>query len=289
MNIKLNVGASPIWHKEGWMVLDHKASRNTKKSIKGDAADINLEDEKCSIIFCSHVLEHVPHFKIQKVLLEFSRVLKIGGTLRLLTPDLRRIAKAYVEKDETFFKKALDEDENIRRDLGIGGMFMNFIVSPGQDTILLNRAMSEFIGGYAHLYSYDFEMLKILLSGCGFGNIRETKFCKSSIPELKEPLHVKTFEKKWQDFNKEFYKKNKLVHEYRGGRYHINFSVTGFDRDPVTSLIIEAKKTGNINPAEVTDINGNEAVNYNRYGFSLLHDQDIKKKLEILNISSDTD
>ena len=40
-------------------------------------------------------------------------------------------------------------------------MLMNFIVSPGQDTALLNRNLNNFIAGYAHLYAYDFEMLKI--------------------------------------------------------------------------------------------------------------------------------
>ena len=39
-------------------------------------------------------------------------------------------------------------DENIRTDLGIGGMFMNFIVSPGQDTALLNRSLNKFIAGW---------------------------------------------------------------------------------------------------------------------------------------------
>ena len=40
---------------------------------------------------------------------------------------------------------------------------MNFIVSPGQDTILLDRNLNKFIAGYAHLYVYDFHMMKILL------------------------------------------------------------------------------------------------------------------------------
>ena len=43
-------------------------------------------------------------------------------------------------------------------------------------------------------------------------------------------------------FKQEFYKKNNLVHQYKNGKYEINFKVTGFDRDPLTSLIIESKK-----------------------------------------------
>ena len=37
-----------------------------------------------------------------------------------------------MQKEIKFFNKALAEDENIRKDLGLGGMLMNFIVSPGQ-------------------------------------------------------------------------------------------------------------------------------------------------------------
>ena len=285
MKTKLNVGASPIWNKDGWVSLDHKATRNSGKYIKGDASRINLKDNSCAIIFCSHVLEHIPHYKIQKVLIEFSRVMEKGGILRLLTPDLFKIAKAYVEKDKEFFEQALDEDENIRKDLGYGGMFMNYIVSPGQDTLLLSRNLDEVIGGYAHIYSYDYEMIKILLEQCGFSDVKQTPFCKSSLEELEEPLHVEGFEKKWQNFNKKFYRENNLTHVYEKGKYNINFLVTGFDRDPLTSLIIEARKDKNVNMKDLQDINSIGANNYNRYGFSLLFDDNIVNKLSALGIS----
>jgi SAM-dependent methyltransferase len=282
--IKLNVGASPIWDKKGWMILDHKASKKTEKYIKGDASKIGLNDGACSLLFCSHVIEHMPHSKIQKVMIEFNRVLRLGGIIRILTPDLRRLAKAYVENNEEYFEKLLDEDENIRRDLGFGGMFMNCVVSPGQDTILLDRSMTEFIGGYAHIYAYDFDMLEILLSQAGFKMIKQMEFCKSSIAELEEPLHVEGFEREWQNLNKKFYADNGLIHKYQDGKYNINFSLTGFDRDPYSSLIVEAVKKENVAMDDVVDINGDDALNYNRYGYSLLCDEEVKRRMELLNI-----
>ena len=166
--IKLNVGASPIWDAEGWHTLDHKARENNDFSIAGDAANIPKDESSCSTIFCSHMFEHIPHVRLESILLEFNRVLEIDGILRILTPDLKKVAKAYVEEDKDFFSKAKSEDESLRTDLGFGGMFMNFIVSPGQDTVLYNRSLTEFIAGYAHLYSYDFNMLRILLERTGF-------------------------------------------------------------------------------------------------------------------------
>ena len=126
-------------------------------------------------------------------------------------------------------------------------MFMNFIVSPGQDTALYDRGLNEFIAGYAHLYSYDFEMLKILLERTGFSSVEQKGFCRSEIEDYRTPLHVKGMKPVWQIFNQNFYAENNLIHYYDiiEGKYKINFKVTGFDRDPLTSLIIEARKKTN--------------------------------------------
>ena len=74
MGIKLNVGASTIWKKKGWYIIDHKLKENTGFLIKGDAANMNLEFGSSSLVFCCHMFEHIPHTKIQNVILEFVRV-----------------------------------------------------------------------------------------------------------------------------------------------------------------------------------------------------------------------
>ena len=283
MGIKLNVGASPIWDAKGWHTLDHKYKQNREYSIKGDAENIPLPKNSCSSIFCSHMFEHIPHVKLESILLELNRVLKKDCIIRILTPDLKKIANAYVNEDNEFFKKAKSEDESIRQDLGFGGMFMNFIVSPGQDTALYNRSLTEFIAGYAHLYCYDYEMLKILFERTGFYDVQQKDFCDSELKDYKNPMHVVGLDPVWQDLNQEFYNKHGLSHYYdsKEGKYVINFKITGFDRDPLTSLIIEAKKN------ETIDINKHESLNestlnYNRYAWSLLKDEEFSKKNSLL-------
>ena len=277
--IKLNVGASPIWVAEDWHTLDHKVRKNEKNSLVGTASNIPLDKKKVSTIFCSHMFEHIPHVELEEVLLEFNRVLDQGGILRILTPDLKKVATAYVNNDLDFFKRAKSEDDSLRTDLGIGGMFMNFIVSPGQDTALYDRGLKRFIAGYAHLYSYDFEMLKILLQRTGFGEINQMNFCESKKNDYHIPMHVVGFEPKWEDLNQEFYKRNNLKHYYdeKKGKYIINFQITGFDRDPLTSLIIEAKKVNDVDKKEYESLN-NSDLNYNRYAWSLLKDEEFNKK-----------
>ena len=281
--IKLNVGAGPLWSKEGWHTLDHKIRDESEMSILGDAADIPLEDCSCQTIFNSHMFEHIPHVKLENILIEFNRILEKDGILRILTPNLKEIAKAYVEEDEDFFNRIRKEDETIRTDLGFGGMFMNFAVSPGQDTALFNRQLTEFISGYAHVYMYDFRMLEILLKRCGFNSITQKKFCCSDFSDYEEPLHVVGLDPVWQSFNQEFYKKNGLVHYYdtKSGKYNINFKVTGFDGYPLTSLIVECRKHKHIDKDSYESLN-DSMDNYNRYGQSLLKDKKFSLKCEIM-------
>lgn len=282
MSIKLNVGASTIWSADGWHTLDHKCRENSEYSLMGDAANIPLDENKCSTIFCSHMFEHIPHVKLEAVLLEFNRVLQKDGVVRILTPDLKKIAKAYVEEDADFFKKAKKEDVSLRQDLGFGGMFMNFVVSPGQDTALYNRSLTEFIAGYAHIYCYDFIMLKILLERTGFYQVQQKKFCESCVKDYETPLHVVGMDPVWHDLNQDFYKRNDLIHYYDNelGKYVINFNITGFDRDPLTSLIIEARKNITIDKNKYDSLNESE-MNYNRYAWSLLKDKDFCQKNNI--------
>jgi len=83
----------------------------------------------------------------------------------------------------------------------------------------------------------------------------------------------------WQNFNQEFYKKNDLIHYYDSveGKYNINFKVTGFDRDPLTSLIIEAKKKETIDVKSYNSLN-DSPLNYNKYAWSLMKDEAFLKK-----------
>lgn len=277
--IKLNLGASPIWNKPGWHVLDHKIKNTGNGKIAGDAISMDLPDNSCKIVFCSHVFEHIPHTKLPLIISEINRVLRKDGVLRILTPDLAKTARAYVEKDHDFFEKACQEDTSIRKDLGLGGMLMSFIVTSGQDTILLNRDLNEFISGYAHLYNYDFEMMKIILQKLGFKDITKSEFCNSEIEEMREPLHIEGLEPTWQNLNNELYSKHGLTHKQVGDGYEINFKLTGFDRDPLTSLIVEAKKDEFVSREEANKIFNLSNANYNRYGKSLLHNEEITKKL----------
>ena len=279
--IKLNVGGGSRWEREGWKVLDYRA-KNSKKFIKGYADKIHLKKNTCDVIFCSHVIEHIAHVKLEKVFLEFNRILNKKGIVRILTPDLKKLAKAYVNKDKFFFKKVENELGKLRTDLGWGGKFMNFVVAPGQDTIVMDNKLENFLCGLSHQYLYDFEMIKIMLTNCGFSEIKQMKFCKSTLPELENPLVVNNINTKWENLNPKFLKKNNLknYYDYKRKKYVNNFKLTGFDRDPTYSLIIEAKKKINITRKKLTFTYSSN--NNNLYGQTIISDKKIAKKLKIL-------
>ena len=69
---KLNLGASPIWKKKGWYILDHKIKKNKNYLISGNAEKINLKNNTCNVVFCSHVFEHIPHTRLPIVIAEIN-------------------------------------------------------------------------------------------------------------------------------------------------------------------------------------------------------------------------
>lgn len=79
--------------------------------------------------------------------------------------------------------------------------------------------------------------------------------------------------------------KNGLIHRLVDGKYEINFKVTGFDRDPLTSLIIEAKKETHIDKAMADKAFNQSTENYNRYSWSLLRSPEFVSRLDSLNIA----
>ena len=61
-----------------------------------NADDLSMiEDETVDEIYACHVLEHFDRNNINNVLLEWNRVIKKGGVLRLAVPDFEKIVLVY--------------------------------------------------------------------------------------------------------------------------------------------------------------------------------------------------
>ena len=80
---------------------------NPKAMVKMDITDIQYPDDSFDVVYCSHVLEHVPDDR--KAMCEFNRVLKTDGWAILLVP---------IQADETFEDPSITSPEERRQAFG---------------------------------------------------------------------------------------------------------------------------------------------------------------------------
>ena len=73
-----------------------------KNSIEyADAATkLPLNNGECEVVYSSHMLEHLDREEARRFLKEALRVLKPGGVIRLVVPDIRKHVKAYNESED---------------------------------------------------------------------------------------------------------------------------------------------------------------------------------------------
>ncbi|MEM9410662.1 MAG: methyltransferase domain-containing protein [Planctomycetota bacterium] len=91
----LNVGCGSHYHKD-WTNLD-LISDNLDVIPHDLTCGIPYSDDHFDAVYHSHVLEHLKPTDGIKLLKECFRVLKPGGILRVVVPDLERIAELYLE------------------------------------------------------------------------------------------------------------------------------------------------------------------------------------------------
>lgn len=229
---KINIGSGSHWFEPGWDILDN-GSGSYKESWKnkGKCWDNNLKSNYYDLVLTSHMLEHVPHFRLEKTIAEFNRILKIGGTIRILVPSLRKAVNAYINDDKEFFASSSHYSDH----MGIGASLVRVLISPGLQTIAISREMDEIFGGYAHLNSFDYEMLKTLLEKWGFSSIIESNPGKSKIKDFQ------TFQYLFHDGRKydpsDSFVKDKLFLS-TGKSWHFG----GVDKNWDKQLIVEATK-----------------------------------------------
>lgn len=232
MTRKINIGAGPQWYADTWEVLDNApGSYEEPWKHKGKCWDSHLTDNTYDIVFSSHMLEHIPHFRMEKTIAEFNRIMKVGGTIRLLMPNLRKEAEAYVNNDVSFFSGSKHYSDH----MGIGASFLRKIISPGGQTIAISREMDEIFGGYAHLYSYDYQMLSTVLAKWGFGEIVESEPGQSAIEEMRDFQHIECGGTRY-DMKDPFVREKR--HVKSGDQWHTG----GFDKTSTKQLVVEAKK-----------------------------------------------
>lgn len=128
-----------------------------------------VPDGAARLVYCSHVLEHLPLDGLRAALVETHRVLRSGGIFRLVLPDLEYIIDAY--------KADASDDAAIK-----------FV----KDTILgqesrpagLKASVRDMLGNSQHRWMWDYKSLASELRAAGFTDVRRAAFGDNPEPAL---------------------------------------------------------------------------------------------------------
>lgn len=98
---RMNFGCGPF-PAPGWLNADRLALDGV--DLCADLRDgLPLRDACLDYVCCVHVLQDLAFFDVPPALRELRRVLRAGGVLRLVLPDLERAMGAWNERDAAWF------------------------------------------------------------------------------------------------------------------------------------------------------------------------------------------
>jgi len=99
-----------MFRRDGWTNLDLASEHYAPQQHGFVEFDLTkceplpIADASATIVYCSHVIEHVPDDAVESLLRESYRALMPGGVLRLVTPDIDLAFAAYLNNDVEFFR-----------------------------------------------------------------------------------------------------------------------------------------------------------------------------------------
>jgi predicted SAM-dependent methyltransferase len=162
--VKINLG-SGHWKLDDWVNvdLDLESLPDVCANLSGGLPFAN------GVARLMHTEDFIDQLELEQAaefLRECHRILAPGGVLRVLTPDMRKLAQLYLNEPEKLQKMW---KEFVGIDL--------LLDAPGE---IFNAGM-RFAG---HTFLYDEETFKALASRCGF-EARRVEFQQSEQPELR--------------------------------------------------------------------------------------------------------
>ena len=218
-----NLGCGTRYH-PAWINIDFHGDGHTV--LPWDLRKgLPLPNAICDVVYSSHAIEHFDREGARRFLAECHRVIKPGGILRLVAPDLEGIAKAYLQcleaaqrgeqgaaaRYEWIVVELLDQ--LVRHESG-GEMLKLWCRHelPAEDYIAQRvgteywrsrkhckgRSVSETaptdvlavgsfrLGGEVHQWMYDRYSLRQLLANCGFVQVQTCAAAESSIEAFVE-------------------------------------------------------------------------------------------------------
>jgi SAM-dependent methyltransferase len=154
---RLNVGCGQNVL-DGWLNVDLEGGRHG--TVFMDASRRwPLNENSFDAILCEHTIEHMPKEAGRHLLAEARRVLRPGGQIRVVTPDLGAMAKMILDPSRSEHRQ-----------------YLRFVAGfHGKVEISNCDATNYLFYSYGHRYIYTVEELAQHVRLAGFDNIVETR------------------------------------------------------------------------------------------------------------------
>jgi predicted SAM-dependent methyltransferase len=164
---KLHIGAG--WRRfEGWLNTDLEL---IPEVMRMDATQqFPFDDETFQYIYAEHMIEHVPYEKGVYMLRECHRVMRKGGVIRVITPDLAAIIGLY--------RSNLCDDQQEY----LMWFCKTFVPQdcPPKATFAINAMFRQ----WGHQFIYDEETLADAMHTAGFSSVTRWLLGESDHPDL---------------------------------------------------------------------------------------------------------
>ena len=177
---KLHIGCGSHL-KEGWLNAD-KFNANADIYLNA-LRRMPFKANTFKFIHMEHLLEHIPTDRVPFFLSECLRILKPGGCIRIIVPDLDIYVKKYYEGEKEFFQPIIEKFKSKieqNKDQLINKYKYWLVRTPG--AVFISRAVRRF---YHHTWMYDFETLRVALEEIGFKKATKQQFQESEFDEFK--------------------------------------------------------------------------------------------------------
>lgn len=187
--VKLSICAGQHFKQPFDEWINHDGIANDHIDIVSEFGDIPLPDACVDYLECGDCIEHIQKWRKDEVLREWFRLLKIGGTLHLGTPNLHTAMTEYTVQTIFGHKVASGWLELSAKDSQGNTYETKYHVPPPSDNAPLEHARQRIYAWQSNAYEqhydlYTMETLTETLEQYGLGNI---DFSGSPPQELKDP------------------------------------------------------------------------------------------------------
>lgn len=206
--LKLNIGCGPGKVPENWINIDNSFSARLAKypiikkflyrvkilpkrlydlpwpsniTVLDVRKGLPYKDNIVKYIQASHFLEHLFKKDAEYFLKECYRVMRKGGVIRIIVPDLRAGVKNYINKMEYIEKDTGTTTSPADEFIEGLGLYDNI----GKYDSFLIKFMRILQGNKnIHKWIYDYYSLSLRLKLCGFAKISRRKYLDSQIKDI---------------------------------------------------------------------------------------------------------